>query len=71
MAGGQKLAPSVGALDHQMGGTLMPLASDHPHQLLYQRMMRRRNPNPFDVTGRRLLSLMVAVAAVTSVAATW
>jgi hypothetical protein len=61
MAGGQKLAPSVGPLDHQMGGTLMPLASDHPHQLPYQRMMRRRNPNPFDVTGSGLLSLMAAV----------
>jgi hypothetical protein len=61
MTGGQKLAPPVRSLDYQMGSTLMALAPDHPHQLSCQRMMRRRNPNPFDVTGRGLLSLMVAV----------
>jgi hypothetical protein len=61
MAGGQELTPPVGRLDHQMGGALVPLAPDHPDQLPRQRMVRRRDPHPFNVAGRQLLSLMVAV----------
>jgi hypothetical protein len=61
MTGGQKLAPPVRSLDHQMGGTRMALAPDHPYQLPCQRMMRRRNPNPFNVIGSALLSLVAAV----------
>jgi hypothetical protein len=44
-----------------MGGTRMALAPDHPYQLPCQRMMRRRNPNPFNVIGSALLSLVAAV----------
>ncbi len=61
MTGRQKLVSAVGALNHQMSGTLIALAPNHPHQLPCQGMMRRRNPNPFDVTGSGLLSLMVTV----------
>jgi hypothetical protein len=71
MTGGQKLAPPVRSLNHQMGGTLMALAPDHPHQLPCQRMVRPRDPNPFDVTGSGLLSLMAPVTSATSAAACW
>jgi hypothetical protein len=61
MPGRQELATPVWPLDHQMGRALVPLAPDHPDQPPRQRMVRRRNPDPFDVTGIQLLSLLVAV----------
>jgi len=54
-----------------MGGAVVPLAPNHPDQLPRQRMVRRRDPDPFDVTRRRLLSLVAAVASATSVAPRW
>ena len=61
MAGRQELAPAAGPLDHQVGRALVPLAPNHPDQLPRQRVVLRRDPNPFDVTGRGLLNMVVAV----------
>jgi hypothetical protein len=61
MAGGQELTPPVEPLDHQMGGALVPLAPNHPDHLSHQRVVRRRDPNPFDVTRRGLLNMAVGV----------
>ena len=61
MTGRQELASSVWAFDHQIGFALAPLASHHHDQPPYERMVRCRNPYPFDVAEMRLLSLSVSV----------
>jgi hypothetical protein len=61
MPGRQQLAPAVRPLDHQVGFALMSLAPHHHDQPPRQRMVRRCDPHPFDVTGMRLLSLSADV----------
>ncbi|MFC7739471.1 hypothetical protein ACFQX4_27860, partial [Roseomonas sp. GCM10028921] len=61
MTGGQKLSPPVGALDHQMRLASMARAPHHRDQLTSQRMMRSSNPDPFEVCGSGLISLMAGV----------
>jgi len=41
-----------------MGLALVPLAPRYRDQLAEQRVMRRRDPHAFDVTGTRPLSLV-------------
>ena len=66
MPGRQQLAPAVRPFNHQVGFTLVPLAPHHHDQPLRQRMVRRRDPHPFDVTRTKLLSLSAGVAVSTS-----
>jgi hypothetical protein len=51
-----------------MGGALVTLSPDHPDHLSHQRVVRRSDPNPFDVTRRGLLNMAVAVPSATSAA---
>ena len=61
MAGREELTPAAGPLDHQVGRALVPLAPNHTDQLPRQRVVRRRDPNPFDMTRRGLVTMAVAV----------
>jgi hypothetical protein len=60
MPGKQELVSPVRPLNHQMSRTLIPFASDHSDQLPRERMVWRRDPDPFDVTGTQVLSLVAA-----------
>jgi hypothetical protein len=44
-----------------MGGALVTLTPNHPDHLSHQRVVRRSDPNPFDVTRRGLLNMAVTV----------
>ena len=61
MSGRQELASPVRPLNHQMSRALVPLAPDHSDQLPRERMVGRRNPDPFDVTGIQVIILVIAV----------
>jgi hypothetical protein len=61
------VAATVGPLNHQMRFAAVPLAPHDGDHLARQRMMRRGDANPFDVSAMRLLSLMAGVSPATSV----
>jgi hypothetical protein len=71
VAGRQELPAAVGTFDDEVGLAAMPLAPHHHDRTTGQRMVRRRDPHAFDVTGTTLISVSVGVAAATSAAACW
>jgi hypothetical protein len=58
MTGWQKLPRSIKALNHKMRLACTAQAPNHPRQLAKQRVMRRRNPYPFDRARMNLISMM-------------
>jgi hypothetical protein len=66
VAGREELPPAVGPLDDQVGFAAVPLAADDRNQPAGQGVMRRGDPDAFDLPGTYLLSLSAVVSSATS-----
>jgi hypothetical protein len=71
MAGRQELSAAAGTFDDEVGLAAMPLAPHHHDRPTRQRVVRRRDPHAFDVTGMTLISVSAGVASATSAAPRW
>jgi hypothetical protein len=61
VAGRQELSAAVGSFDDQVRLADMPLAPHHHDRATRQRVVRRRDPHAFDVTGITLISVSAGV----------
>jgi hypothetical protein len=65
VAGREELPPAVGPLDDQVGFAAVPLAADDRNQPAGQGVMRRGDPDAFDLPGTHLLTLLAGVTPAT------
>ncbi|WP_265887093.1 hypothetical protein [Roseomonas mucosa] len=61
MARQQELPAAIETLDDQMGFAAVPLAPHHHNHLAGQRVVHRRDQDPFNVAARSLISMSAVV----------
>jgi hypothetical protein len=61
VASRQNLSPTIGSFDHDVRFAPMTLTPDDLDELTKQRVVCRRNPNPFNLTGSYLINLLAIV----------